>query len=374
MRIAWFSPLNDRGLRRSALYSQEVLRHLPCDVELFLDDDELRFFEGKELPFPAFHFLRIAERDEAQPFDVFVYNIEDHPSTLFCKHAAALYPGIVVFHDLELSRMSPEKDTVAKLLCEASVAIVKNAHGLYDEQIQRSKVPAYVTANPISTSMFPERGAAREKLQLKEGTFAICFTASVPLEDRLFAVLDGAPQRTHWLLFSAHERRFAEQFLARRSANVELLDVFTFDALRSILPAFDLLVAPKFDVRRDMSIALPLAWAAGVPTIGLDFGPATELPNDMMLRIHPGRGEAKELTLAIKAVSEDANLRATLCTSARRYVELVCDPVLVVADLLAILSEQDGLMRDRLAAKREIYRVATKHVLTKAERELGFAL
>lgn len=114
-RIAWFSPISERELMRSSVYTREVLSyaqaHLPeWDIEVFSDSADLKELEQTNSSemlygYPLFHYLRFYLRDRERAFDYVIYQCEDHPRAAFIQTSLALHPGVSFFHDLNLSRL-----------------------------------------------------------------------------------------------------------------------------------------------------------------------------------------------------------------------------------------------------------------------------
>jgi hypothetical protein len=105
LRIAWFSPYGkaaeEAGSR--AAYSTRLL--LPkireqYAVDLFVDREEL---EDEE-----YHFLTAISRHKTKPYDLFLYQLEDHPLATFVRLHLALKPGVVWFHDVNFTTFGPE--------------------------------------------------------------------------------------------------------------------------------------------------------------------------------------------------------------------------------------------------------------------------
>lgn len=125
-RIAWFSPLKDSPVLRSPWVTRQLLPLLPSDwqVELFVDSEDWTTVTHNEtnknsqanfFGRPVFHFLRAFARHREQPFDIFFYQLEDHPACHYIDLSLELQPGVVLFHDIHLNRVgSRRSDRVLK--------------------------------------------------------------------------------------------------------------------------------------------------------------------------------------------------------------------------------------------------------------------
>ncbi len=100
LRIAWFSPTADEeggAVSSSAYVTKQVLPYLEKDFEIHC-------FSGGGKGMPS--FCRALRFHDKQPYDVFVYQVEDSAASDFTRFHLMLVPGIVLFHDL-LQRPRP---------------------------------------------------------------------------------------------------------------------------------------------------------------------------------------------------------------------------------------------------------------------------
>lgn len=111
-RIAWFSKISRAHTLKSSLFSANVLPMFEAkfDIEIFVDDEDCKLLEERHKEFlfcncKVFHFHRLFERQSEHPFDMFIYHIEDHSSSFFVSKLCSLIPGIMVLHDINLSRL-----------------------------------------------------------------------------------------------------------------------------------------------------------------------------------------------------------------------------------------------------------------------------
>ena len=107
LRVAWFSTLNcgeKPGGSACAYFSDEVLPHLAArfDIELF----HAEFLEYRDLP--TFHYLKAFERHKLNPFNLFLYQLEDSTDAHFVRAHLGLIPGAILFHDLLLYNHGPD--------------------------------------------------------------------------------------------------------------------------------------------------------------------------------------------------------------------------------------------------------------------------
>jgi len=104
-RIAWFSVLDPSGDSIASYSTRAVVPHLR-------DRFEISFFtERTDSSCPGFHtdhFLNARRRHRENPFDLFVYSIEDAPSSRFARAHLGLVPGVVWLHHAALSDLGAE--------------------------------------------------------------------------------------------------------------------------------------------------------------------------------------------------------------------------------------------------------------------------
>ncbi|MFM1847142.1 MAG: hypothetical protein RL417_616 [Pseudomonadota bacterium] len=104
-RIAWFSPIDPIG---DSIADYSTRQILPCISEYF----EVTLFTDrtKRLGIAEFedHFLNAQRTHRGSPFDLFVYNIEDHPRARFVRAHLGLVPGVVWLHEAALADFGAE--------------------------------------------------------------------------------------------------------------------------------------------------------------------------------------------------------------------------------------------------------------------------
>jgi|GEM_PF-6412376 len=108
LRIAWFSPISSTKALRSAHYTRAILPRVPSDweIEIFVDSEDWETNrEHRFLGYPIYLHHRAFLRDQARPFDLFIFHVEDRKSCSFVQTAIGIWPGIVIYHDLNLNRL-----------------------------------------------------------------------------------------------------------------------------------------------------------------------------------------------------------------------------------------------------------------------------
>jgi hypothetical protein len=115
MRIAWFSPFYSTAMSKSAMFSKVILQLAPSDweVELFVDDSQYALIQSLSSLVSLsirenvtyFHFHQFNARMNQAGFDAIIYNFEDSSDCSYIERAASLWPGVGIFHDLNLNRL-----------------------------------------------------------------------------------------------------------------------------------------------------------------------------------------------------------------------------------------------------------------------------
>ncbi len=240
MRIAWFSSILTSALLRSSEFSRTVLKYVPkdWDVEVFVDDVDLEELKEKRLyDFKVFHYLRAYLRDKENPFDVFIYQLEDNELCSFCLQSLRVYGGISYMHDISFNRIEMgyyKEDTTGDRLNEKMEELYgKNSVKLGDVLTKGWPIEAYdriypsgredwsnntaiilferrlieiikdkVGAEVIASTNFSlepygeekiesSRERVREKLNLGEEEFIVTFSGERPVEDRILETILG---------------------------------------------------------------------------------------------------------------------------------------------------------------------------------------
>jgi hypothetical protein len=119
LRIAWFSPVAATSLRKSACFTRALVPLLiesgRFQIEIFTSDEDLdeaarlssaTFRASEPQGFPASLSVQTAFfRHRSHPFDIFFYQFEDHSDLAAVRRHSRLWPGLCLFHDLNLHHM-----------------------------------------------------------------------------------------------------------------------------------------------------------------------------------------------------------------------------------------------------------------------------
>lgn len=405
-RIAWFSSVSSTPPTRSAVFTQTLFPHFPqhWEVELFVDDlgwKALCLEDGGLKDFcryPFFHYLQAFLRDCKNPFDYFVYQSEGSSACAFVNNIFPARPGIVYCHDFQqfCSENFLQDNTVTSLF------VVSDEDAI--EPIKQKAV-----GNPVQWSPFPllprhtaqiqqKRKTQRQKLGLSDTDVIISITTSNPREDRLYQLCTALqllakgletnplPQPYKggnifllWIVSTASDEQKARDFRDRflviepsehfTSQHILIQQAETVEALTALIDTSDVVTATCSNFFRGISLTTLLALAGGIPTIVGLTGFGLGLPREAAMKVHLGAGEQEALERTILEVLREERLREVLKMGSQDYIELVCSPTSVVADLKGLMEKYDGFLRTQGEQKRQAYHRTQQRLIWQMEKD-----
>jgi glycosyltransferase involved in cell wall biosynthesis len=113
-RIAWFTPLEPaRGLEETSTCTRakfSISAYVTnCLLPLLQEQFDITVFSDRESLLPgAKNFLAAYDHHRDNPFDLFFYQLEDHPSCRFIRQMLGVHPGLVWCHHYMLTDFGPE--------------------------------------------------------------------------------------------------------------------------------------------------------------------------------------------------------------------------------------------------------------------------
>ena len=398
-RLAWFSPLpfSEEWAGDSAWFSEQILPLLRdrFDIELFHNSFDI----WRE--YPTYHYLTAADRQRAQPYDAFVYQVEDSRRTDFARMHLGLIPGVVLFHSYLLSSDGPEpmlnspwRDVVrhyqdgqvgwpdrmktqpkdSKLaLRESGLALVSifsserdigEYRRLHQEQLlpERTEgawylpvpVPAFSRSLDDAVSGQKKKvlfcGPARiesrvhkllEALSPVQEALELCWLVAEEDKERAQGLLDEFAIRSVQLHTGLNPQRYQEQ-LSRAWAAVHT----------------------RFSVFGHTSPYLELSLMAGVPVLVTDFGAAEHLPDSVVFKIPPGDQESLYMRAVLQRVcAGDVPLHMP---RSREFALERFDRNAVASELSAILERSLPQMRTALERWQTLEHEARQSVALEA--------
>lgn len=352
LRVAWFSPLNCSG----ALSSQEVpspssasrspaaylsdllLPHLREKFDLELFHSSFQRYQD----FPTHHYLNAFKRHQQQPFDLFLYHLEDHAMTNFVRCHLGLIPGIVYFHDYLLSTYGPEP-----ILNSPYRSVIDKFEDrsipwpARDGEFERGGPFAYRESAYSPVSIFSTERNFGEWKRNHERSIGERFSDSVyrsfylpyPVRERIKeygtvtnysrVLYCGSPRIEHrahlllealrhagecelvWLIDS-EERCQVEALLEEFAVpSVVLVEGRSPARWGELLAQGGTCVHTLFSVFGQVTPYLNMSLLAGRPCIVTNFGGAEYLPDSVVFKIQPGETEGRELSAVLQALTNE---------------------------------------------------------------------
>lgn len=382
-RIAWFTPLPVGAPLKSALTTVAALTEDPAgvEVELFTSTEDLvqldrqattsfygctisrrgnlltlewtaRGGERISRQVRVEHFLRAFLRHRAAPFDLFVYQLEDHPRVDFITPQIGLFPGVVYAHDLNLNRLvfSRYRHSTGgtDIQQHAQAAFGKDAPPFGEWHVRGWDFAAFDRAYPFDETtsrdaaviVVPHRGylnvisagSTVDVAVIRPPVIAVGGrTDRVPAPCVIFggrpdhasrapAFLDAmtlladrrSPVEFRWLLADPEDEQTARDLVTAKlgTAPRGQVLVVTDPALREKhISAASSVVATCFDPRRTPTSAALEALACGRPIILTEGVSAEWAPAGTYVSVPVGAGECDGIAAAIEAIADRAAAR-----------------------------------------------------------------
>jgi glycosyltransferase involved in cell wall biosynthesis len=404
MRIAWFSPLrSDAGGETSlSAYCTELLlpelsRSAPQQISFEIFHDGFSSHAG----YPTYHYLRAFERHRDNPFDLFVYQVEDARSARFNRFSLGLYPGLTLFHDVLINEegpvplfVSPWEHTVAKFndlskawpsrdaifekegpfafrecaLAGVPVFTSERARNEY-RRLSRARLvdsPDYFLPLPVDVAHQPAREAS------ERGSYVVGFCGTPWMQDRAHLFLPSvrdAGVKLIWLIES-HEKSAAEALLKEFAiSDVELIEGRSPYQWQKLLPQIHAAAHPLFSAFGQPGIYLAMSLAAGLPTITSTYGATEYLPDAVSFRVQPGASEQFEYREILAALRQGTRSPRSSIAS---YAAELHDVRIVAQELFSVINAARRIVQPAMKqfdamlydARRALHREALDGVAT----------
>ncbi|NBW41127.1 glycosyltransferase family 1 protein [bacterium] len=359
MRIAWISnlPENVRSASASRRKATDSLAAYTTGVLIphlmKWDDISIELFHRGEagtcLDLPVFPYQRLRERHAQHPYDICLYQVEDHPESQWARIACTLMPGITWFHDLYFASHGPEP--ILNSAWQVTKERFLNGSASWAERGGEFEQVAPIAAREATFCLLPLFSVERDALEYRRaigGSLAAPFCSEkspayflpLPVRDELFsaaprddevgkrlriALHSGAriEQRSHQVLqalrvvqpaldFEVHwvvspdEKSRAEALLEEfdlREGAVTLESELSPTVWAAVLEKSDVAIHPRFSVFGHVQPYVGMSLARGVPTIVTRFGASEELPAELVYQIEPGVEEPKQIAQVLTAIS-----------------------------------------------------------------------
>lgn len=398
LRVAWFSPLAGGSVSRFA--TELLLEPLAAAVELTLFHlGEARVVETNSGSVQVEHYLNAVALDRRQPFDIFIYNLEDRKDCDFCRIHLALKPGIVWFHDFFLSTHGPEpilnsswREIIARFADTGRSWPERereypSAGVLAEREAGMSFLPVF--SNPRDHAEYLRlislrlAGDLSRSLLLRHPVAGELFshtpsrTAGTPLRIALSA-LPRIEAQVHQFFTALAEMEFsgtvswpvpAGEVLRAR----ELVSEFELDAIVSVLAGdgpsswqklvecCDVGVHLRFSAFGQPSPYLPMTLAAGLPALVTDFASGAEYPDAVVFKLSPGAAQVAEISAVLRLLHDSDASRWS--ANSRLYAQEMFHPSVVAQQLLQICHAEQPRLAALAGRWRSLEAAAAKELL-----------
>jgi glycosyltransferase involved in cell wall biosynthesis len=396
MRLAYFCPAQ---LPEAFAYDRALLPALAHEVEVE------RFVQTGALPevpaapmLPTFEETAFAERHDAAPYDLPIYQVGDDPAYRFAVETLSRRPGIVDLHSLELHRLygdQPAAPAYEHLLAEGYGeagrdiaryraqglpgalpdqlmplgwvvaarglgAVVHTREALASLQNKVPALPAVFVRRPLAMeppANLGEEAAIRQRLGLRPEGPVITSSGVLPLHRRgrlvraysrllqdhpgvilLLAAEDRLDASLWEELLRSQRLLGAARIVEVGASTAALVDVLAVTAVGLYLCRPALGEMPE----------LPLRFmAAGKPTVLMPGGGLAEFPEDCCAYVEPGPPEEDLLYAYLRLLCEQPEVRQRLGTNAREYVAQAHAPAAAAQEYHQFLEEVWQLLEQR---------------------------
>lgn len=346
LRIAWCSPLTTKSCLRTSEYTKQALSILSekNNIELFLSDEDLDelsqdSFQGVS----AYHYHWLTRAHAREAFDLFVYQIENHPRANFVKNCLVQWPGLTFFHDTNLNRIyfdalkhstggtdfNKEMDTLfgtssirfgdwhvrgwpleildcfyirgleelkqAGAISVFSERMKDEVRHLLNDQALISIAPSLFS---ISGDVLSKRNSSSEYTIGVSGVTTLEDRALQILESFLFVKKQRLTFKVIWLVHDEFEKKKIEETLSLFEQNEEgVKELITVEFVHSIssiskaLESVDVFLSLSHSPRVGPSLSLQIASKMDLPIIASDTGPGLDVLSESLFRVGLGSKE-----------------------------------------------------------------------------------
>lgn len=322
-KIAWFTPESDSS--RSWYLCSAINEQLSQRFEITLYGAVTN--SGKNIK----SYLSAYADHRSNPFNLFVYNLEDTTASYFSRFALGLIPGVVIFHDFLLLTDGPEpihnsawENIRESFINDAAWPIRNTSHDRHGPWASREsafalgglffspwahqewfgkKRDGLVEERPSSSIWYPSSLVPRDESLER----TVVYTGKPAVEDRAVSVLRAVMKSSatlRWLI-NEDEAVKAKELIADEKSQkfVTLVIGRTPEKWREIVKGASVCLHPRMSVYGDTGPYLEISLASGAPVVVTDFGRSSYLPDAAVIKIQPGTQEVAELEVVITQIA-----------------------------------------------------------------------
>lgn len=325
-RIAWFSPVDPLGETISGAFSLNILPKLQkyFDITVFVDRFEENTISSNN------HYLQAAKLHRDNPFDLFVYQLENDPRLNFSRIHCGLIPGLTIFHHYNFINFGPEpilnspwQKVVSRFLSKSEGWPERGAK-FFQSGPQGIRESAWALqalfTNPINISDFNNSSevkisskyglaplhlpfpAVSAAAKTKNTEFTLAYAGRPLIQDRthkIFKALGGLKDIKLLWMISKEDESSAKELLEEFSVKATLIDGRNAANWSQVVSNADIALHTQFTVFDQLSPYLQQSMISGKPVIVNDFGFADSLPDDLVFKLSVGQNEVAELRMLI---------------------------------------------------------------------------
>lgn len=386
MRVAW---LTSFLAHKSKIFSEAIVPELEesgWKVDLYLDDHSL------EIASDGVHYHNLWSKHSSEPYDFFLYVIEDCPSSSFVIQTQKIFRGVSVFLDSNLNGLylskfahsSSGKDInkeVIELFSKSapkigdwyergwSIEVFDQLYRRGQRERQQSSFSFFTNSYacsksggahlpfPVSKKMeLPSEALLQLRTLVGPKSKTIAFSGVRVLEDRLPQIFDAISRlecrvNLLWLLKESEIQR-AQQISKSYADHLEISFVTYNDeqALRNLIGLSDIYLGLRFDPERSWPLELYYALYDGVASVISASAAYLDIPEDAACRVELGVSETKEIYSCLLELLNNDKFSKAVSKKASSFMKLISSPT-KVANLLKDDIEQ-GLLE--IKHKQEI--------------------
>jgi glycosyltransferase involved in cell wall biosynthesis len=410
-RIAWVCPVppEQTGIADYGIEVADVLAGR-FEIEWVADPNGSRADPAVARRFRVLTADEVDRRHQAEPFDLFVYQLGNNWFHTYMLPLLRRHPGLVVSHDIflhglfrfshaggvwpgsfveeleyngddeiaywlntrtghpeVLSQMSP----MHRRVLEGVPAVITHS-GWGWQRLRRATdapvhiVPLLAASRPVGT-----RAEERRRLGLSRDQFVVATLGHVGIPKRVLSIVralaalpDDIRDRTLVLLVGPahpHDRYLVLDLAGKLGVadRITFVGKVPLDDLTAYAIAADVCVQFRYPSNGETSAGLTRALAAGAACITSDTATMAELPNTVCWKVRTPVLEVPDLSAALTRLARNPSLADRLGRGAKRYMAQTHGPAAVAAGYAAVIEETIR----RLAAADMTWRAETLNAL-----------
>ncbi len=338
IRIAWFTPSKSANESLSEVFSAELLPILSETLEIKVFTDSFEPYEN----YSSAHYLTAVQAHQQNPFDLFIYQVENHTRSHFSRAHLGLIPGLVIFHHLNFVDYGAESflnSPWTKVLPElmqtdinwpsrsnkylpvgpfgnreagyALQALFTNPQNLseFKRSVIKDSISSQFNLEPKHLA-FPV--AIPKDIQFVT-TFELASTAKPTIAERmpqLLKALQASPAwKLNWLI-EFTEKKLAEALINEFQVESQVILTFgrTVKNWEKTLARSSVASHLLFSVYEQPCPYLGISMASSKVIIASDYGFLDTFPENLVYKIAPGVGETETLIVLLKEFVSNSEL------------------------------------------------------------------